>query len=250
MIDKALVLITDKCDIYKERVDLLTPEEFTNIRRNTIGASDSSVILGLQSQWKTTEDLITEKLRTSVTPDEIEIGHKATVRMGRDLEPFILHKAEEVLAVQIIKPPHMYTLKEYPYLSINFDGVAVINDILIPIEAKTVSQYGDKYYNKEQCAYEYMFGETVVHKSVIPDTLPYENLDIPEKAKVCGIPPYYYAQVQQQLMATEAPFAYLAALHVKDWTLRIYQVPNDTRVQEQIALKGYEVYQRIKKLRG
>jgi hypothetical protein len=51
-------------------------------------------------------------------------------------------------------------------------------------------------------------------------------------------------------MATEAPFAYLAALHVKDWTLRIYQVPNDTRVQEQIALKGYEVYRRIKKLKG
>lgn len=249
MNEKILNLIAKKCSIYKEHVNLLTPEEFTNIRRNTIGASDSSVILGLQSKWKTTEDLITEKLRTEIADSEIEIGHKATVRMGRDLEPFILQKAEDVLKTSVFKPPHMYVLKDYPYLSINFDGVLFDGEDIVPVEAKTVSQFGDKYYNKERCTFEYEYGEKVkLNLVTTPDN--FINMNINDKAEWCGIPVYYYAQVQQQLMATDSPYAYLAALHVKDWTLRIYTVPRDEKVQQQIALEGYKVSERINKLRS
>ena len=247
--DAVLNLIMQHCDVFKENVTDLTPQEFTNIRRDTIGASDSSVILGLQSKWKTTEDLITEKLRTDVTEDEIEVGHKATVRMGRDLEPFILTKAEKVFNNNIVKPPHMFVLKEYPYLSINFDGVMIVEDNLIPVEAKTVSQFGDKYYNKERCVFEYEYGETVKSNLInLPNN--FINLDINDKAELCGIPVYYYAQVQQQLLSTISDYAYLVALHVKDWTLRVYGIPRDTQVQQQIILKGYETFQRIKKLKG
>lgn len=230
------------CNIYAENIDQLTPEEFTLLRRNTLGASDASVILGLQSQWKTVSDLLDEKIAPPrLTQAEIEVSEKPNVRKGRDLEPLILQKAQDILGSEIIKPSCMYTLKEHPHLSINFDGLTLPwENKYIPVEAKFVTTFGDKFYNKEKA---------IVSLHDVTKNIGFpENLKtIQEKANHCGIPDYYFAQVQQQLLATGTNHAFLAALHDKDWTLRFYLVPKDTETQDTILLETYKFWQKVLK---
>ena len=222
---------------------LLDPEEFTNIRRQGIGASDSSVILGLQKQWKTTEDIIEEKLRTHVTEEEKEIGRKISVRKGRDLEPLILDKASEFFKEKIIKPTDMYRLKHIPYLTVNFDGVMKYNtEYPIPVEAKFVTTYGEKYYNVDN-AIKNKRDKDLKYQLEIKNS--FIDQDVEVKAKAVGIPPYYYAQVQQQLLALDAPYGYLVALHDKTWELSVHLVPADPMVQFEIIRKGKEVWDEI-----
>lgn len=216
---------------------LLPPEEFTNIRRSGIGASDASVILGLQTAWKTTDDIIEEKLRKHVTDEELEIGNKPNVRKGKDLEPLVLQKAEEFFGKEIIKPTDMYRFKEYPWLTVNFDGVM---DGTV-VEAKVVTPYGEKYYDKDKAIN--IKDIDLLERTRLKETFIAQNIET--KARACGIPPYYYAQVQQQLLATQSKYGFLAALHDKDWTLRVYFIPADYIVQADIIRESKKVWKRI-----
>ena len=218
---------------------LLSPEEFTNIRRQGIGASDASVILGLQSKWKTSEDIIKEKLQHTVSQEELEVGNKVSVRKGRDLEPLILNKASEWFKTEIVKPTDMYRLKDSPWLTVNFDGIIKLDDMITVTEAKFVTTFGDKFYHSENAIKtirDIEFYSTQRRKNS------FLNQDIQTKAKVCGVPDYYYAQVQQQLLATEAPYGFLVALHDKDWELRVYLIPADPEVQAKIIKESKRIW--------
>ena len=57
---------------------------------------------------------------------------------------------------------------------------------------------------------------------------------IKRKATRIGIPPYYYTQVQQEMMGIDAPYGYLAALFDETWTFKLYLVKKDTFVQNKI----------------
>lgn len=219
---------------------LLSPEDFTQARRSGIGASDASVILGLQSKWKTTEDIIVEKKQKYLSQLEIEIGRKPSVKKGRDLEPLVLHKAEEFFKQEIIKPTDMYRLKDSPWLTVNFDGIIVDHTpVQTVVEAKVVTPYGEKFYDKSKA---------VKNKSEIDLCKltrckhSFLQQDIETKAKACGIPPYYYAQVQQQLLAIGAPYGYLAALHDKEWELKVYFIPADEALQFKIVRESKKVW--------
>lgn len=239
--------MNDKLLVVEENVPALSNEEYALLRRNYLGASDASVYLGLQSKWKNKQDLIDEKCTNEITDEELAVGNKDVVRKGRDLEPLILQKAEAVLGTSVIKPSAMYAFKEYPYLSVNFDGVSMINSEHIPVEAKSVSLYGDKYYDRTKAIYrESVEVETV--NLVIPKTSELNFIaDVEAAAAEVGIPAYYYAQVQQQILALDAPYGYLAALHDKGWELCIYKVPRDEMVISQIIIQGYQTWQQIER---
>lgn len=229
-IDQVLVGVRT-LEVAYEFVGTGTEEDFALARRQGLGASDASVYLGLQTQWKSTPELIAEKLRTGYTEEEQAIAMKDVVRKGKDLEPLNLQKAAEKLGMPVHKPEHMYRIQEFPYLLVNFDGVLISQDRLIPVEAKFVSMYGDKYYDFTRTQADLINWD--------------EGYNIERKASIVGIPPYYYAQVQQQILALDAPHGYLSVLRDKGWEHHMFVVPRDNVVIRAIILEGFKVWNQI-----
>ena len=209
-----------------EHIDQVSEEEYTMLRKESFGGSDSSILCGV-NLYKTLNQLIKEKNCKYITDEEKEVGNKAIVRKGKDLEPIILDKAAQELGIEINKPTAMFEFKEEPILTLNYDGVAEENQVLIPIEAKLVSKYGEKYYNKDKTLEE----NKEVDMKIEGDSL---EAHIKRKALRIGIPAYYYTQVQQEIMGLNAPYGYLAVLFDDSWTFKLYLVKADNYVQNKI----------------
>lgn len=209
-----------------EHIDQVSEEEYAMLRKESFGGSDSSILCGV-NLYKTLNQLIKEKNCKYITDEEKEVGNKAIVRKGKDLEPIILDKAAQELGIEINKPTAMFEFKEEPILTLNYDGVAEENQVLIPIEAKLVSKYGEKYYNKDKTLEE----NKEVDMRIEGDSL---EAHIKRKALRIGIPAYYYTQVQQEIMGLNAPYGYLAVLFDDSWTFKLYLVKADTYVQNKI----------------
>ena len=223
-----------KLEVAIENIAALDPDEYALARRKSFGASDSSIILNV-NLYHGMEDLIRTKKSTKITEEEREISKKDAVRKGRDLEPLILQKFKALHQgnPDILKPENMYRIKDFPYLTINFDGVIEESGLLIPVEAKFITTYGDKYYNRA-VAFERETGtcELSTKNAVWSDI----TERIKSKALSVGIPPYYYTQVQQQILGLDAPYGYLVALHDKGWELCIYRVPRDEDVINRLII--------------
>ena len=209
-----------------EHIDQVSEEEYAILRKESFGGSDSSILCGV-NLYKTLNQLIKEKNCKYITDEEKEVGNKAIVRKGKDLEPIILDKAAQELGIEINKPTAMFEFKEEPILTLNYDGVAEENQVLIPIEAKLVSKYGEKYYNKDKTLEE----NKEVDMKIEGDSL---EAHIKRKALRIGIPAYYYTQVQQEIMGLNAPYGYLAVLFDDSWTFKLYLVKADNYVQNKI----------------
>lgn len=209
-----------------EHIDKVSEEEYAMLRKESFGGSDSSILCGV-NLYKTLNQLIKEKNCKYITDEEKEVGNKAIVRKGKDLEPIILDKAAQELGIEINKPTAMFEFKEEPILTLNYDGVAEENQVLIPIEAKLVSKYGEKYYNKDKTLEE----NKEVDMKIEGDSL---EAHIKRKALRIGIPAYYYTQVQQEIMGLNAPYGYLAVLFDDSWTFKLYLIKADNYVQNKI----------------
>lgn len=209
-----------------EHIDQVSEEEYAMLRKESFGGSDSSILCGV-NLYKTLNQLIKEKNCKYITDEEKEVGNKAIVRKGKDLEPIILDKAAQELGIEINKPTAMFEFKEAPILTLNYDGVAEENQVLIPIEAKLVSKYGEKYYNKDKTLEE----NKEVDMKIEGDSL---EAHIKRKALRIGIPAYYYTQVQQEIMGLNAPYGYLAVLFDDSWTFKLYLIKADNYVQNKI----------------
>lgn len=226
-------------EIKIEDVDKLTEEEYALIRKESFGGSDSSVLCGV-NLYKTLDQLITEKNSKFLTEEEKEVGKKAIVRKGRDVEPIILNKAAALLDREVYKPTAMFEFKEQPILTLNYDGVCNINNQLIPVEAKLVSKWGEKYYNKDKTIEDNMD----VDMKVEGDSL---EAHIKRKATRIGIPAYYYTQVQQEMMGLNAPYGYLAVQFDESWDFKLYYVKADSFVQNKIKDIADKYKDKIKK---
>jgi predicted phage-related endonuclease len=222
----------------------MSEEQFALSRRNGLGASDSSIILGVLKFDHTESKLVQLKLTPTYTDEERTIAAKDSVRKGRDLEPLILQKFIDRTGIQLIKPKDMYRLKEFPYLTISFDGVAIVGGEATPVEAKYVTQFGDKYYD---------FGAAGGRQYPI-DVLDFSTTSVEQHCNQAseqfGIPPYYYAQIQQQMLGLGSKFGFLAALRDKDWTLYSFWIPKDEWLQRQIVCEGYRVWRIIETRRN
>lgn len=227
-------------DVAIGNVQSMSNEEYALVRKNGFGASDSSILCGV-NLYKTMQQLITEKNAKYLTQEEKEVGEKPIVKKGYDLEPIILNKAEEQLKRTIHKPDDMFKFKDVDGLTVNYDGVLELEDsILIPVEAKLVSKYGEKYYNKS-------ISEAVA--KTIDVTVEGTDLasHIKRKALKLGIPAYYYTQVQQEIAGLDAPYGYLAAMFDETWSFKLFYIPRDEYVISKIYQLCSENISKIKR---
>lgn len=222
---------------------VLDKKAFILLRRNGLGGSDSSVFLNV-NPYKTIEDLIEDKCMTHVTPMELAVGEKVNVRKGSDLEPLILQKFSDWSGEEVFKPHTMFRFKDPSCLTINFDGVVFKEDVQFPVEAKYVSTFADKYWDPGKALAHYCAPSS----PILPGGPLHHH--ILTAAQMYGIPPYYYTQIQQEMMGLKAPYGYLAALFDRDWTLRVYRIYKDDCVQAAIKMEGSDVWKVIQKKKG
>lgn len=259
---KALDLTGLPIEIDVENIDQKSSEEFAIARREGFGGSDSSILLGV-NPFTTLRELIIQKCRTELTEEEKQVGQLAAVRKGNDLEPLIIEKASKILGMNIIKPPHMYKFTEFPYLKMNFDGVgetAKVENIklpeasdlgkYIPVEIKVATVKGEKHYNPLVAIYsEVVSGKlNPTVRPILPD-VSVSDMTIEAKAKYYGIPPYYYTQLQQEMMALDAPYGMLAVMFDTTWSVSIFFVWRDIGVQDKLKIEGFKAWQKIQDLK-
>lgn len=234
------VIVDDAAKVAKE-----DQHGFAMLRRAGLGASDASVLLGV-NLYTSREELIKQKRSVQITQEEIDIGNLENVRRGRDLEPIILGEFAERFGIDVHKPKPMYKVKEEPSLIINFDGVVQLGEELIPVEAKYVSRYAKRYWNKA-AAIKDLYAVAKLNPITNMHTANLKE-HIEECAKLCGIPPYYYTQVQQQMLGLNAPFGYLASLWDAGWEYLTFAIPKDEVVQRAIKQEGKHTWTVIKTL--
>lgn len=245
---RALDLSRVPIEVAVENIDQVSKEEFTQLRRIGFGGSDSSVLVGV-NPFSTISDLIQSKVRTELSEEEKAIGQLAAVRKGNDLEPLIISKATEILKSTVFKPPHMYRFKDYPYLTMNFDGVTDLNGKqYIPVEIKVCTYRGEKHYNKFKAIFDESRPEGQ-QAQLEQEDISEANMSIEERATHYGIPPYYFTQVQQEMMALDAPFGFLAVLFESDWYVRIFKIFKDPKTQNALIIQGYKTWQKVEAIK-
>jgi hypothetical protein len=218
-------------------------EKFAEARKNGLGGSDSSMVLGV-NPYKSRADLIKEKARVGLTEEEKAVSDKVAVRKGRDLEPLIIEKTTNFLGTEVFKPKDMYRFKDYPYLTMNFDGVAENEEGYFPVEIKVVTIYGQKHYNFNKAFFDETQGLLP-----IPENYAMSEINtIETKALQYGIPPYYYTQLQQEMMALDADYGYLSVLRDSDWRVFTFFVHKDPFVQSRLITEGYKVWNEVMQL--
>lgn len=245
-----------------ENIDQKSNEEFAKARRNGFGGSDSSILLGV-NPFTTLRQLLIQKATPELTEEEKQVGQLAAVRKGNDLEPLIIQKASKILGMEIIKPPHMYMFQDFPYLKMNFDGVGKTEKVenfqlpealdlgkYIPVEIKVATEKGQRHYNPFVAVYS-----EVVAGKLNPTTRPIladvSNMawTIEKKAEYYGIPQYYYTQLQQEMMALDAPYGMLAVMFDADWSVSIFFVWRDIKVQNRLKIEGFTAWQKVEDLK-
>lgn len=230
-------------------IDQYENEEYALLRREGLGTSDSSIVLGV-NPYTTKAELITQKCTDYLTEEEKAVGDKSAVRKGSQLEPLIIHKHQQLLNKRIIKPIHMYRHKDYPYIKFNFDGVIdkhVREDgtyQYIPDEIKVVTMYGQKHYNRAKAYYRESIGI-----QGLPENYANDPVDITNKAARYGIPPYYYTQLQQQILGLNAPYGYLTVLFETTWEVCSFFIWRDQKVINQLIIEDTKTWNIIEQKR-
>ena len=101
--------------------------------------------------------------------------------------------------------------------------------------------YGQKYYNFNKAFFSEIDGMLPLPENYAAS----EINSIETKAMQYGIPPYYYTQLQQEMMALNAPYGLLSVLRDSDWRLFTFYVHPDPFVQSRIVTEGFKVWQEI-----
>lgn len=242
--------------VYAENIDKMSQEEFAEIRHNSFGASDSSRILGVNPfPGGSKEELFNEKLNR-ITNEEI--GKKPSVRMGRDLEPLIMAKVEELTGQTLLKPTDMF-LNKVTGQSVNFDGISYDDTInkYIPREIKTISVWGRKHYDFSKAVNLEEEPKGRIMSFFIPEVP--SNLDgikfkgenkmanlIQYNADIAGIPAYYYTQLQQQIDKSGAPYGTLTVMDVSSWTVYEYTIERAQPIIEHLRSESMFLYLKLK----
>ena len=231
-------------ELYFPMVEELPAEGFTLIRRDGFGGSDSSVLLGV-NPYSTLSEIIKQKTTTTLSQEELETGKQTAVMKGNDLEPLIIQKFTDQMGLETFKPTDMYRFKEYPYLTMNFDGITGDAEQYIPVEIKVVTKRGERQYNQHNCIYIEDRGHYP-----IPKNLANSNNSWQTKAAHYGLPTYYYTQLQAEMFACNAPFGFLCVLWESDWRIRVHVVHKDQAAWNAIIVQGHKAWQKVLELRA
>jgi len=245
-------------------VTSLSQDEFALIRSNTFGASDSAVLLNVAYSSKTVtmksqDELMYEKI--NLIFDE-EIGKKASVRKGKELESLIIDKVSNIIDGTVVKPKHMYINGQG--LATNFDGVVLENAsnnsqnisdnfIPVPMEIKVCTFFARSNYNWEKGIHE----NSLEINNKLKRNYEYDLLNkipiedhIIHASKLMGIPKYYYTQLQQQMLFLDSPHGYLAVLDDINWDLYFFKVPRDQFVIDALVTVSTDLYAKLSHKKG
>ena len=238
-----LNLTNTNLEIDIPNINQYSNDEYILARRDGIGASDLPIILG-ENPFQTPQQLYESKLIPYITEEERKVGDKPAVRKGRDLENLIIKRLKEYFKFSIWKPKHQFRHKEYPFLKINYDGVTGNYKQYIPVEVKVVTYFGEKNYNF--CKAHFREGKDWFP---LPEDLS-NHKNVKVKAEHYGIPPYYYIQLQAQMLGLNASYGYLAALQDKDWLVNLFHIWRDEQIQNQIIMQGFKFWQNVLKAKN
>ena len=225
-------------------VEKLDAKGFTLARRGGFCGSDSGSLLGVNPFMKLSE-LIAQKASSTLSEEELAVSNQIAVIKGNDLEPLIIDKFQSIFNMQTVKPTDMYAFKEWPYLKMDFDGVTGTPDQYIPVEIKVVTKRGERHYNPDCCLYI----EGIGYQQA-PQHFELANNSIETKAAEFGIPPYYYTQLQQEMMALNAPFGFLCTLWESEWTVHVWVIYKDETVWNALKIEGFKAWQQVEMLKA
>ncbi len=204
-------------------------DDYAMIRHIGFGASEASILIGI-NPYTTLEKLREDKITLAIDPS---ISKKDVVRKGKDLEDVFMTKASNHFSIDIYKPQLMYRLNNDSRLTVNFDGVTTINTQFIPVEIKMCSIYGRKHYDFNRSLTEDINEEH--WKTDINDFIVNYMTD---SLDTCGFPPYYYAQLQQQMLFLKAPYGILAVMDDKEWIMHYFVTKRNDNMIADIQLKA------------
>ena len=224
-------------------VEKLDAKGFTLARRGGFGGSDSGSLLGV-NPYMSLSELIAQKASSTLSEEELATSNQIAVIKGNDLEPLIIDKFQSIFNMQTVKPTDMYAFKEWPYLKMDFDGVTGTPEQYIPVEIKVVTKRGERHYNPDCCLYI----EGVGYQQA-PQHFELANNSIETKATEFGIPPYYYTQLQQEMMALNAPFGFLCTLWESEWTVHVWVIYKDETVWNALKIEGFKAWQQVELLK-
>lgn len=231
-------------------VDKLSNDEYIMARRNGFGASDSSILVGV-NPFQTRFDLIKSKLLQKVTEEERKIGTLTAVKKGKDLEPLIITKLTAFFGTKVMKPVDMYRFKDLPFLTINYDGVLETDDGYVPAEIKIVTRAGERHYDFSRAMYR---ESDALLPIVEEDEAAMEGLSpkltIEQRAMHYGVPAYYYTQLMQEMFGLNAKYGYLAVLRDTAWELCIFKIPFDKDTMDRIIIEGMKTWQHIETVKN
>lgn len=214
-------------------------DAFVLLRKNGFGASDSSILLGV-NPWKKIPDLVKDKRTMQVTAEDRKIGELENVRKGSDLEDLNLKKFAKWADMSCYKPNAMYRHGSYEYLTVDFDGLIYIDPFFIPVEAKYISLYALKYWTPSKSIATIIGGtEYTCAGCDLADHI----INI---AHLYGIPPYYYTQLQHQMLMCDAPFGFMSGIFEKGWEHRVFKVFRDSYVIQQLIEIGAKAWDKVK----
>lgn len=228
------------------RVGDLPNDQYALLRRNGFGGSDSSVLLGV-NPYKTIDELIKEKSTPILTAEEKLTGQKKAVRMGNDLEPIVILKHGVLYDTEVLKPIDMYKYPAYPHIKMNFDGVAYdeLEKHYYPVEIKICSsKASEKHYNEAKALS--IEGQGFINPIPI-DVSDSLTMTIHDKARHYGIPPYYYTQLQAEIMACgeKCRYGYLSVMYMNDWYMRTWFVWRDDKVLNDLIINAQLAWDKV-----
>jgi putative phage-type endonuclease len=179
-------------------------EDWLRLRKTGVGASEAAAILG-ETSWGTPLSVYREKISDTVVDvgtDLMEFGHLAEPLIVAFIEA---HPERYGYIGQIVESPGLLQSIEYPWLLGTLDREVITpTGERVPLELKSVNDFVKR---------EWTVGATE------------DEWGDPTEAQY-QVPKKYQVQVQQQMVVTGAPFAYVAAWLGKD-TLALIRVERD-----------------------
>lgn len=123
----------------------VTTSEWEQIRRFSIGGSDSGIIMG-KSHYRSERELWLDKMGKYHTLKDP--GRDYLFAYGHAVEDFVLEKLAGLLGAKRYPEHRMFRNKECPFLSVNMDGILVLpSGALTVAEAKTAIRWKMEDWN-------------------------------------------------------------------------------------------------------
>ena len=119
----------------------ISREEWLELRRNSIGGSDSAAACGM-SPWKSPLELYCEKM--GMIPDK---ETNESMRRGTYLEEYVAQRFMEETGKKVRRDNFMYADDAFPCLTANIDRVIVGEEA--GLECKTMNDYSSNDYDFE-----------------------------------------------------------------------------------------------------